>query len=147
MRFESWTTSSPSTSTGTRETSRARIRHPDLQGKGMANGLLAAVPVLVALAVLLSEAPEFLRRRRHPERAVIEVADCWHTLGPVLVLAIAGSPEPGLAEWPVFLFALLAQFAVDVAVLRRAGGSASGRDGARTAWARSRRLLSWPWRP
>jgi putative nucleotidyltransferase with HDIG domain len=77
---------------------------------------VTAVPVVVALAILLSDAPSFLRRRRHPERAVIEIADCWHTLGPVLVLALAGGPEPALAEWPVFLLALGAQFAFDVAV-------------------------------
>ena len=77
---------------------------------------VTAVPVVVALSILLSQAPEFLRRGRHPERAVIEIADCWHTLGPVLVLALAGSPEPALAEWPVLLLVLLAQFAVDVAV-------------------------------
>ena len=77
MRFESWTTSSPSTSTGTRETNRARIRHPDLQGKGVANGLLGVLGSL-CLAVrtrreALQATPGGSQGDAHPRYRPLEV--------------------------------------------------------------------------
>jgi hypothetical protein len=77
---------------------------------------VVAVPLAVAAAVLLGEAPDLLRGRRSPERAVVAIADCWYLLGPVLVLAVAGEPGPALDQWPLLLAALAAQFAVDIAV-------------------------------
>lgn len=77
---------------------------------------VTAVPLVVAIAVLLSEAPDFVTGKRSRERAVVAVADCWYVLGPVLVLALAGEPGPVFDQWPVLLAALGAQFAVDLAV-------------------------------
>ena len=77
---------------------------------------ITVVPIAVALATVISEAPDVLRRERHPERVVVAIADCWHVLGPVLVFALAAGPEPALDQWPVLALALAAQFAVDVIV-------------------------------
>ena len=45
------------------------------------------VPALVAGASTLSELPEIARRRAHPERLLVAIADCWHTVGPAIVVA------------------------------------------------------------
>src|SRR3954449_8457200 len=47
----------------------------------------ATVPVLVALGSILGELPELLRRRAHPERIAVIVADGWYAIGPALVIA------------------------------------------------------------
>ena len=40
----------------------------------------------------------------------------WHSVGPALVFVAAGSADPDLADWPVYLLALGAMFATDAAV-------------------------------
>ena len=54
-----------------------------------------------------------MRRRRHPQRALISFGDAWHAVGPAVVLLAAGSPDASLEHWPVYLLALVAQFAFD----------------------------------
>ena len=73
------------------------------------------VPLLVAAGYLLGELPDYVLRRRHPDRILVSLGNAWYAVGPALVLALAGSPEPGLEHWPVYLAALGAQFAFDVA--------------------------------
>jgi HD-GYP domain-containing protein (c-di-GMP phosphodiesterase class II) len=76
----------------------------------------AAVPVLVLAGILLSELPEYLRGTRHPQRALVALGNSWHAVGPALVLQIAGAPGAGIGHWPLYLLALGAQFAMDLAV-------------------------------
>ena len=76
---------------------------------------LGVVPACVAGAYLLSDLPLYLRRRAHPERAAVLLASSWYVFGPVAVLAIAGEPAPRASNWPVYVAALGAQFAVDFA--------------------------------
>jgi putative nucleotidyltransferase with HDIG domain len=73
------------------------------------------VPLLVAVALLLFRIPEYVTGRVRPDRAVIQVGDSWHALGPAAVFALAGVAGPEWAEWPIYLAALGAQFAVDFA--------------------------------
>jgi HD-GYP domain-containing protein (c-di-GMP phosphodiesterase class II) len=75
----------------------------------------ALVPLLVVAGNILGDLPDYLRGRRHPSRALISFGDAWHAVGPAVVLLAAGSPEPSLGHWPVYLSALLAQFAFDFA--------------------------------
>ena len=77
---------------------------------------LGAVPLLVAGGVMLSGVPDYIRRDRHPSRALAAIGDAGHTIGPVLVLAIAGVTAPQLADWPILLAALAAQFVTDIGV-------------------------------
>ncbi|MDA0179497.1 SpoIIE family protein phosphatase [Solirubrobacter phytolaccae] len=70
----------------------------------------AAVPLLVTLGAVLGELPDLLRKRAHPERLAVVVADGWYAIGPALVVVAIG--EPTLA---VLALALLAQFAGDYA--------------------------------
>ena len=75
----------------------------------------ALVPAVVAVAHLVAELPDYVRGQRHPQRAILAVSDSWFAVGPALVIAAAGIGEPSLADWPVFVAALAAQFTFDVA--------------------------------
>jgi HD-GYP domain-containing protein (c-di-GMP phosphodiesterase class II) len=74
---------------------------------------LGIVPLAVALGMVLGGLPEYLRRERHPSRALAACANAWHVIGPVAILAAAGITEPELADWPLLLAALAAQIVVD----------------------------------
>jgi HD-GYP domain-containing protein (c-di-GMP phosphodiesterase class II) len=79
---------------------------------------LPAVPLLLAAGLLLGSAPDYLSGKTHPARALLVLGNCWYVLGPVLVLAAAGLGDdpPRWADWPVYLVALTAQFALDASV-------------------------------
>jgi HD-GYP domain-containing protein (c-di-GMP phosphodiesterase class II) len=74
--------------------------------------------------MVLGSAPEYLGGGRHPSSALSAIADAWHAVGPVAVLAATGTAEPALAEWPALTAALAAQVIVDngVATLREWAG-------------------------
>jgi HD-GYP domain-containing protein (c-di-GMP phosphodiesterase class II) len=74
------------------------------------------VPLLVLTGNVLSELPEYLSRKRHPQRVLVALGNSWYAVGPALVLEVAGDLHVGLEHWPLYLLALLAQFAVDLAV-------------------------------
>ena len=71
------------------------------------------VPALVAAGFILSKAPEQVRGTWHPERIALHLVSAWFSVGPVLVLAAAGSPAPTLGRAPLVMMALAAQFAFD----------------------------------
>jgi HD-GYP domain-containing protein (c-di-GMP phosphodiesterase class II) len=73
------------------------------------------VPLLVACGLLIGELPDYLTRSRHPERIVSSLANCWHAVGPALVFSLANVTGPRIEEWAIYLSALAAQFAMDVA--------------------------------
>jgi HD-GYP domain-containing protein (c-di-GMP phosphodiesterase class II) len=75
----------------------------------------SAVPLFVAAGILLATLPEYATGKVHPARAVIDVGDAWHTIGPVLVLSLAGAHDPTWGDWPLYVGALAAQFAFDFA--------------------------------
>jgi HD-GYP domain-containing protein (c-di-GMP phosphodiesterase class II) len=75
----------------------------------------AEVPLLVLAGNLLSELPDYVRARRHPQRALVAFGNSWHAVGPALVLMAAGEPSLAIKHWPVYVAALLAQFAFDLA--------------------------------
>ena len=76
---------------------------------------IGAVPLMVATAFVLSQLPEHLRGDWHPERIVLHLVSSWYAIGPVLVLAAAGAPEPRAGILPILALALLAQFGFDLA--------------------------------
>ena len=77
---------------------------------------LPAVPLFVAAGLLAGRLPHYVRGATPAERAVVELGDALHSIPPVVVLSLAGADAPTLADWPVYLLALAAQFAGDVAV-------------------------------
>jgi HD-GYP domain-containing protein (c-di-GMP phosphodiesterase class II) len=74
----------------------------------------AVVPLLVAAASVAGGLPDYVQGRRHAERAVLSLSDSFYAVGPALVLALASAGEPTLADWPLYLGALGAQFACDL---------------------------------
>ena len=74
---------------------------------------LGVVPACVGAAFLLADLPLYLKRKAHPERAAVLLLSSWYVVGPVVVLQLAGEPSPALSDWPIYLAALAAQFAVD----------------------------------
>ncbi len=75
---------------------------------------LPYVPLLVALASVLSVLPELINGRWHRERAITCLSDCWFSIGPVLVLAWLAPGEVTLAHIGAYVAALGAQFAFDL---------------------------------
>ena len=71
------------------------------------------VPIAVASGVLLSSLTEYAGGQLHFERIFMRLASCWHAVGPALVLGLAGEPGPDLADTPLYLIALAAQFGFD----------------------------------
>lgn len=76
---------------------------------------LALVPLTVACGLLLGSLLESLRARAPLTRGLTSLASSWHAFGPVIVLAAADVREPRWSDWPIYLGALGAQFAIDAA--------------------------------
>jgi HD-GYP domain-containing protein (c-di-GMP phosphodiesterase class II) len=72
-----------------------------------------SVPMLVAAGLLLSKLPDFARGTFAPSKAHFSLVDAWHSVGPVLVLSLAGAGVPSWTYVPLYLAALAAQFAAD----------------------------------
>ena len=77
---------------------------------------LGFVPACVVAGLLLADLPRYARHEAHPERAAPLVMSAWYVAGPVIVLAAFGATKPALSHWPVYLLALLCQFAIDFVV-------------------------------
>jgi HD-GYP domain-containing protein (c-di-GMP phosphodiesterase class II) len=73
------------------------------------------VPLLIAAAVTLANAERYVRGVVHPQRVLLNLSDSWYVVGPALVLTLAGPAQPSWSAWPVYLAALGAQFAFDLA--------------------------------
>ncbi|HEV2786779.1 MAG TPA: HD-GYP domain-containing protein, partial [Solirubrobacteraceae bacterium] len=58
--------------------------------------------------------PDVLTRRVHPTRLVASVGDAMFAIGPAAVFVLADVEAPAFADWPIYLVALLAQFAGDL---------------------------------
>ena len=69
----------------------------------------------VALGFVLCASVDVVRGKVHGERALLEVFSAWHALGPAVVLALAGEPDPTWAVLPMLGLALAAQFGLDFA--------------------------------
>jgi HD-GYP domain-containing protein (c-di-GMP phosphodiesterase class II) len=76
---------------------------------------LGWVPLAVAAAYVGGSVVDAARGRIHPARIFLRLVDSWHVVGPVLVLAIAGESDPSWADWPLYVVALLAQYAFEFA--------------------------------
>jgi putative nucleotidyltransferase with HDIG domain len=85
---------------------------------------VGAVPLMVAVAMMLRDLPEYVRVERHPSRVLLAVGDAWHSVGPAGVIGAAGLAVAGLADWPILLAALAAQIVTDdlVSTLREWAG-------------------------
>jgi putative nucleotidyltransferase with HDIG domain len=98
----------------------------------------AVVPAAVAAAVLLDRIPAVLSRRWHPQRLLTALGDAWFAIGPALVFELAGIGAPSLGDWPLYVLALVAQFACDA-------GSSGARVAHRVALGPEMRALREVW--
>jgi putative nucleotidyltransferase with HDIG domain len=74
------------------------------------------VPLLVLLGMLVGNLPDYARGALHPGRALMLPGDAWHAIGPAVVLLAAGATSPVWGDWPWYVLALGAQFAIDLGV-------------------------------
>jgi HD-GYP domain-containing protein (c-di-GMP phosphodiesterase class II) len=75
---------------------------------------LAFVPIVVVVASLLSQLPDFVERNWHRDRWMSCFADSWFCVGPVLVLALLAPGQPDLSHTAVYVLAFGAQIAGDL---------------------------------
>ena len=78
---------------------------------------LNVVPALVAAGCVLGHLVAAARGQARLGRLPLAFGNGWFSLGPVLVLALAGEVEPQLEDWPVYAAAFAAQLACDQAAL------------------------------
>ena len=74
-----------------------------------------AVPLCVAIALVGGAVFDRLRGRLRAARITVLLTSSWHSVGPAAVIALLAPGPPSWADVPVYLFALLAQFAFDAA--------------------------------
>ncbi|MDX6634465.1 MAG: hypothetical protein QOF06_668 [Solirubrobacterales bacterium] len=73
------------------------------------------VPLVVSLSWALGRLIDYASGRTSFRRAFHVFGDCWHAVGPALVVVLAGAQTFAWDSWPVYLLALLAQFGFDFA--------------------------------
>jgi HD-GYP domain-containing protein (c-di-GMP phosphodiesterase class II) len=74
-----------------------------------------AVPVVVSLSWALGRLIDFLSGDTSVHRAFHVFGDCWHAVGPALVLVLAGAQVFDWQDWPIYALALTAQLSFDFA--------------------------------
>jgi putative nucleotidyltransferase with HDIG domain len=71
------------------------------------------VPLFVSFSWMLGRLFDYATGKINVRRFFQVFADCWHSLGPALVLVVAGAQVFSWGDWPIYALALLAQFAFD----------------------------------
>ena len=73
------------------------------------------VPLVVSISWVAGRMLDYASGTTSVHRAFHVFGDCWHAVGPALVLIVAGAQVFSWNEWPVYVVALLAQFGFDFA--------------------------------
>ena len=71
------------------------------------------IPVAVLVAQLLAGMPPRRGTVTIGHEVLVRMISGWHCVGPVVVFLIAGVGQPEASRWPIYVAALLAQFACD----------------------------------
>jgi diguanylate cyclase (GGDEF)-like protein len=74
----------------------------------------AAVPAAVGFGMAFGNAVDWMFGRVPPRRVLSAVPDAWHSVGPAVVLLLAGSPTIGFGRVPLLAVALAAGCLVDL---------------------------------
>src|SRR3954451_15763864 len=74
-----------------------------------------SLPVVVCACLVAGALPDLVRGRMAVGRLSLYVASSWHAVGPALVLFLWGTHAPRWSALPVYVVALVAQFAFDFA--------------------------------
>jgi HD-GYP domain-containing protein (c-di-GMP phosphodiesterase class II) len=72
------------------------------------------VPLVAMVAILLGAIPDLARGRTPYSRVPALILGAWFTIGPALVIVLAGAGRFAWSHWPVYVLALLAQLAFDM---------------------------------
>jgi putative nucleotidyltransferase with HDIG domain len=72
------------------------------------------VPLVAMVAVTMRGVPGMLRRRVSWQMLPTLIADSWFTLGPALVIVVAGAEHFAWSHWPVYVTALVAEVLIDL---------------------------------
>ena len=75
--------------------------------------LPATLPPVVALCTLMCIKGSWVRRPHRLHSFLLRAASCWQTMGPALVMYHLHDGPVRLSNWPVYLLALVSQFAID----------------------------------
>jgi putative nucleotidyltransferase with HDIG domain len=78
---------------------------------------LRTVPVAVAAGLLLAAGIDASQRRGTLARLPISLIGACHVFGPLLVISLTHARTIAWASWPIYLLALVAQFAVELAAV------------------------------
>jgi HD-GYP domain-containing protein (c-di-GMP phosphodiesterase class II) len=78
---------------------------------------LRLVPLAVAAGLVVGYALDWLSGRIALERVALSVLSSWHAVGPVVVLAASGERELAWSSIPLYVVALAAQFATELAAI------------------------------
>jgi HD-GYP domain-containing protein (c-di-GMP phosphodiesterase class II) len=73
------------------------------------------VPVVAVVSTVLRRAPDLVRGRVSRELVPMLIGDAWYTIGPVLVIVLAGAQHFAWSNWPVYVGAFAAYVAFDTA--------------------------------
>jgi HD-GYP domain-containing protein (c-di-GMP phosphodiesterase class II) len=73
------------------------------------------VPLLVSISWVLGRMLDYASGNTSVHRAFHVFGDCWHSVGPAVVLIVAGAQVFSWDQWPIYVVALLAQFGLDYA--------------------------------
>jgi HD-GYP domain-containing protein (c-di-GMP phosphodiesterase class II) len=71
------------------------------------------LPLAVCAAMVLGRLPDVVRGTVPADRLGLTVASCWYSVGPALVLYLAGPRPPSWSDVPIYLAAVAAQFVFD----------------------------------
>lgn len=73
------------------------------------------VPLVVVVGMVLRRVPDLVCGRVRLAKVPVFVADAWFSIGPALVIVLAGAQQFSWSHWPIYVAALLAQFLFDLA--------------------------------
>jgi HD-GYP domain-containing protein (c-di-GMP phosphodiesterase class II) len=71
------------------------------------------VPLIAAAAYLLRWTPALIRGRVRVSIVPGLIADAWYTIGPTLVIVLAGAQQFGWDHWPIYVAAFAVQLLID----------------------------------
>src|SRR3712207_336729 len=72
----------------------------------------ALVPLFVALGGILGNAPDYLLKRRHPDRWLHDLGHAWYAVGPAVVIALWAPGPPSVEYAGVYVLAFAVQCVV-----------------------------------
>jgi putative nucleotidyltransferase with HDIG domain len=73
------------------------------------------VPLVVVVCTLVRPGVQYARGQMPLARMLASFGDCAYTLGPVLVLVLAGEQRFAWSHWPLYVVAFIAQVGFDLA--------------------------------